>query len=648
MNTILKKIVLSLSILPLAFLFNNLTPLIDSNLPFEFKTGPLTITGVKSKALNGELVYEFKGIPYAEAPIGNKRWTRTEIINLPNKGPVDASKFGPACPHQVLPNQYDGQSNFDTQALINSMSEDCLYLNIWRPANVPSGKVLPVLFIIHGGGFVRGTSSDPKENGTELASRNVVVVSIDYRLGALGFFNHSSFKQNNFWGDTNFGLLDQVQAMRWVKYNIGKFNGDINNITLIGGSAGGASVYYHLSSNISKYYYNKGTPLFHKAIAVAGGGIAGIFPAIKTTTNSFSAQKNSENFINWLKKDPSKKCSDQAHENIRGKSYIELLNSNQPLATIVRQCPTIEQINAFFGFKLKDDSEEIEKGEFRSYPYVDNATVIDNGPLSIANKENGFLPIPLLNGAAKDEASVLDVLQKNPISSICWMRNNNLSRINDAELIKKLAIMYQLNDSTLVQQNQSFLNTHLIRKFYSDGTFNQPANYIAKKQNQKVGSYSYLYAYKPVEYTNWRRTQYKNNHPDINTQYKLREYLNNAGHTSELFAFFGNMKEATSNTHQIDVNFSNRTQDYLVNFMTSGDPNNGPYRGLPLWNKNIDGQTVMHLGLQWNPDDVFLKDLRKPMSFDISIMNNHKSEIFEYFKNDFEYILKNTTTGRCL
>lgn len=193
----------------------------------------------------------FRGIPYAEPPVGPRRW-QAPVAKAPWSGVRDATAFGPACwqPESKLNNIYAGKPY--------PMSEDCLSLNIWAPANA---KNAPVFFWIYGGALWGGASRDPMYDGTRLAERGVVVVSINYRLGPFGWLAHPELSKENPQGISgNYGLLDQIEALRWVKRNIAAFGGDPGNVTIAGESAGGLSVMYLLASPPAR-------GLFAKAIA---------------------------------------------------------------------------------------------------------------------------------------------------------------------------------------------------------------------------------------------------------------------------------------------------------------------------------------------------------------------------------------------
>jgi para-nitrobenzyl esterase len=193
----------------------------------------------------------FKGIPYAEPPVGPLRW-KAPVPKAKWSGVRDATAFGPACfqPEGKLNNIYANKPY--------PMSEDCLSLNIWAPANAHNA---PVFFWIYGGALWGGTSRDPMYDGRKLASRGVVVVSINYRTGPLGWLAHPELSAESPDGISgNYGLLDQIEALRWVKRNISAFGGDPRNVTMAGESAGGLSVMYLLASPPAR-------GLFAKAIA---------------------------------------------------------------------------------------------------------------------------------------------------------------------------------------------------------------------------------------------------------------------------------------------------------------------------------------------------------------------------------------------
>ncbi|AMG74125.1 carboxylesterase/lipase family protein [Sphingopyxis granuli] len=202
----------------------------------------------------------FRGIPYVAAPLGIRRWAPPQAP-LRWGGTRSAVEFGPSCPQPQLPAPFgvDGPK-----------SEDCLYLNIWKPSTLGRHK-RPVLVWIHGGAFLIGSGSQPLYDGSRLARRGVIVVTINYRLGALGFLTHRALRTERV-PSANFGLLDQIAALQWIKRNIAAFGGDPHNITIAGESAGGVSVQALMASPVAR-------GLFDKAIIQSGGGLAALADA---------------------------------------------------------------------------------------------------------------------------------------------------------------------------------------------------------------------------------------------------------------------------------------------------------------------------------------------------------------------------------
>lgn len=193
---------------------------------------------------------EFRGIPYAEQPIGVNRFKATQPL-LPNDDPVRAERFSDAAPQEEV-------SMFG----ISQMSEDCLYLNLWTPAC--DNKKRPVMVWIHGGGYQTGSGAQLIYRGRSLAVRgDVVVVTLNYRLGALGFLYLNELIPEHYQVSANNGLLDQIEALKWVQQNIALFGGDPADITLFGESAGAMSISSLLACPAAK-------GLFHRIILQSG------------------------------------------------------------------------------------------------------------------------------------------------------------------------------------------------------------------------------------------------------------------------------------------------------------------------------------------------------------------------------------------
>lgn len=188
----------------------------------------------------------FRGIPFAAPPVGDLRWREPQPV-LPWSGTRQATKFAPRCMQQPLFS--------DMMFRSPAPSEDCLYLNVWTPAplNGTQRHKLPVLMYIYGGGFMAGDSSEKRYDGAALARHGIVVVTINYRLGVFGFFSHPELTASSpHHASGNYGLLDQVAALKWVKRNISAFGGDPNHITIGGESAGSIAVSALMASPLSR------------------------------------------------------------------------------------------------------------------------------------------------------------------------------------------------------------------------------------------------------------------------------------------------------------------------------------------------------------------------------------------------------------
>jgi para-nitrobenzyl esterase len=251
----------------------------------------LTIEGGQLKGVetptSGVIVY--KGIPFAAPPVGKLRWREPQPV-VPWKGVKTADKYGAA----AMQITWDPQSFYGKEWRASGsvpFNEDCLYLNIWTPAAGDKHKKLPVAMWIHGGGYREGFAFEPEmDGGEDWASRGVILVSVTYRLGVIGFFSHpllSAESPHKVSG--NYGLMDQAAALKWIYNNIEQFGGDPKNITIFGQSAGAGSVQSLCASPLSK-------SMVSKAISMSGGGLSTARPGMSLDTAQLANKRMMDYF----------------------------------------------------------------------------------------------------------------------------------------------------------------------------------------------------------------------------------------------------------------------------------------------------------------------------------------------------------------
>jgi para-nitrobenzyl esterase len=220
-----------------------------------------TASGILVGVIEGESSV-FKGVPFAAPPVGEFRWRAPQSVK-PWKSERDATQFCKDCGQA-------GWGQGGRQKISANASEDCLGLNIWKPASAKKGAKLPVMVWIHGGAFVGGSGAGAQNFGHEFNKQGVILVNINYRLGRLGYFAHPALsKEHSEEFKGNYGFMDQIAALQWIQKNITAFGGDPKNVTIFGFSAGGVSVHSLLSIPAAK-------GLFHKVIGHSSGGRDGV------------------------------------------------------------------------------------------------------------------------------------------------------------------------------------------------------------------------------------------------------------------------------------------------------------------------------------------------------------------------------------
>lgn len=290
---------------------------------------------------------QFLGIPYAAPPVAELRW-RPPVSPQKWTQPLDAVEFGDVCAQDTT-----GLPGFG----FHSETEDCLYLNVFAPAEIPDERKLPVMFWIPGGGLYCGGSPGYDPSALVLEG-DVILVSINYRLNIFGFFSHPAINAEDHWSG-NYGLMDQIFALEWVRRNIERFGGDPDNVTIFGESAGAISVLAHVASPLS-------SGLFHRAI-LQSCSVAAVSP----TTGLASAEATGVALAT------AAGCTDQTPENLRNLSTRELMAADA----------MAEQL--------------LGGGKFHVGLLVDGVVIPESMPELFATGR--FNRVPTMNGVNKDE-----------------------------------------------------------------------------------------------------------------------------------------------------------------------------------------------------------------------------------------------------
>jgi para-nitrobenzyl esterase len=324
----------------------------------------LTIEGGQLKGVEtptkGVVVY--KGIPFAAPPVGKLRWREPQPV-VPWKGVKTADKYGAA----AMQITWDPKSFYGREWRASGsvpFNEDCLYLNIWTPAAGDKRKKLPVALWIHGGGYREGFAFEPEmDGGEEWASRGVILVSVTYRLGVIGFFTHpllSAESPHKVSG--NYGLMDQAAALKWIYNNIEQFGGDPKKITIFGQSAGAGSVQSLCASPFSKN-------MVSKAISMSGGGLSTARPGFPLDSAQLSNKKMMDYFgVTTL-------------DAMRGLSFDDLIKMSQKYSdstkTRIGWGPVVDNY-----FLKSSFSEAAMAKQLSDIPYMIGFTANDLGDMS--------------------------------------------------------------------------------------------------------------------------------------------------------------------------------------------------------------------------------------------------------------------------
>ncbi len=301
----------------------------------------VAVTGGTIEGVEQDGIFIYRGIPFAAPPVGDLRWKSPQPV-IPWEGVKKTDKFAPG----PMQDTAFGAALGGPQEI----SEDCLYLNVWTGAKKTNEK-RPVMVWIYGGGFGIGMTSSPAYDGANLAKKGVVLVSVTYRVGPMGFLAHPELSAESGHGSGTYGIQDQIAGLKWVKDNIANFGGDPSNVTIFGESAGGFSVCMLTASPMAK-------GLFHRAISESDGGLG-----------------------------PARMNLEQAEE--MGKKYLENLGAN-----------TIAEARALSAEEIQKDT----KGMGNFWPVADGETIPEN--MYGVFRNGSFNDTPILVGSNSNEGGL--------------------------------------------------------------------------------------------------------------------------------------------------------------------------------------------------------------------------------------------------
>lgn len=342
------------------------------------------------EGVHQEDIIVYKGIPYAKAPVGELRWKEPQEVD-PWEGVFHANTFGNRCLQRPREPGSFYYKEFECAETATPYSEDCLYLNIWTPAE--AGEKLPVAFYIHGGAFLGGYGHEAEFDGTAYAKKGVILVTINYRLGVWGYLAHPWLRdesEHNVSG--NYGTLDQIAALRWVRENIAAFGGDPENITVFGQSAGAISTLVLACSPLTK-------GMFAKAIIQSGMGLNCDFPLAQ-------AEADGEEFMGYAKVSSLAELRTSSQDTINQASGPIIMKGFQRGGVLAYE-PNMD------GWLLTDTFDNlIAQGKLHDIPYIvgSNKNDMRTDPAAIAAGDKG----PMFAEAEKFAATV-SAVQKNKV-----------------------------------------------------------------------------------------------------------------------------------------------------------------------------------------------------------------------------------------
>ena len=469
-----------------------------------------TVSGIVQGITEGDVAV-FKGIPFAAPPVGEFRW-RPPQPATPWKGVRDASEFGPNC----------AQSGWGSApgSISEGSSEDCLYLNLWKPSGAKPGAKLPVMVWIHGGAFVGGSGSGPGNSGNEFARQGVILMTINYRLGRLGHFAFPALREEHPEEPKgSYAFMDQIAALKWVQQNIAAFGGDPDNVTIFGFSAGGVSVHSLLTIPDAK-------GLFQKAIGESSGGRDGVLtgrPISQENADPLYSVSAETIGINFARKHGIEGTDAAALAKLRALSVEEIVDGGQ---------------------------ESDGQGGPRIYsgPILDGKLVVETA--ESAYKAGRQVNVPLIIGNCSGEIGGAFV-------STSSSKEELFSQFGELEGEAKAAF-----DS---DGNKEF--AEVITKFNTDWVWGEPARMTARAFVDK-GEPAYIYHFDYVPAPMRDRSRYGAGH---------------GSEVSYVFNTLNARRGATEVTPE-DEKLAQIMNSYWANFAKTGNPNGKGLPLWPLYN----------------------------------------------------------------
>jgi para-nitrobenzyl esterase len=488
--------------------------------PAVAQIGIVSVTGGRVEGVTADGVTSFKGIPFAAPPVGNLRWRAPQPVRL-WKGIKKADRFAPECIQA---------SSFQPGAPPTG-NEDCLYLNVWTPAKTAHER-LPVVMWIYGGGFTGGSPNQPGYDGTHLARKGVVLVSIAYRLGAFGFLADPELSvESPHHLSGNYGLLDLIAGLTWVKRNIAEFGGDPSRVTIWGQSSGGDAVSLLAVSPLAR-------GPFQRALSESGG-------------IAFSPPKRGDY---WFSPGPG--VPTLAYPSVPALRSLAFAEAAGQHFLTKLGAPNIAAARALAADVIQKAADREPFDEF--WPIFDGAVLPDDGYELYQTRR--FNDTPTLIGTNADEGGIF--------SSLVTTSAQFESRIRAAFGRYASAILAVYPHATNAEAEQG------ARDFWRDLTFARNTREWAVLQSEKGRGKAYLY-------------YFDRHHSPLEPLGPI--------HAAELVYVFGNLTASRrqSPPGPADVTFSRQIQSYWVNFAKTGNPN-GP--GLPHWPAfTVRSQRVMYL-----------------------------------------------------